>query len=302
MSFRGKKVCIFLLLLSLFTAQVYPFALSNVLSWVSWSCIDLKVIGVCVKPPGIVGVVIMYWEPALLIETVQRPGDTLFEALQPVISGLTSKVSAELAAGITGLSIPVSSGSSSSTVAQSNLRFNEVHIYEFPFRDQLMSFVDMECPDKLPGGEFIKYLSELDFLEWRIGAVEAMQPKSMLSAASGPVCGALGNVVDGLCMGVWGPVYPRRGFITHQSEVVASAATAVRAISIAGLSGSAAHIVLEPIGFEPSFSNDKLELIYPNPSACIKIGQNPVSWESGKLSATGKYLWVYWRRRICCVY
>jgi hypothetical protein len=103
-------------------------------------------------------------------------------------------------------------------------------------------------------------------------------------------------------MGFWGATYPRRGFFTHQSEVVASAVAAVRAVSIASLLGSTSHIVLETTGFIPSFESDKLELIYPNPSGCIKIGQNPISWESGKLSLSGKYLWVYWRRRICCIY
>ena len=116
-------------------------------------------------------------------------------------------------------------------------------------------------------------------------------------------CGAVtGAFMDDLCMGFWGATYPRRGFITHQSQVVASAAAAVRAVSIAGLLGSGSHVVLGPIGFIPSFENDKLELIYPNPSGCIKIGQNPISWESGKLSFSGNYLWVYWRRRICCIY
>ena len=63
-----------------------------------------------------------------------------------------------------------------------------------------------------------------------------------------------------------------------------------------------AHIVLESIGFMPSFESDRLELIYPVPSGPISIGENPALWESGKISYNGKYLWVYWRRRICCIY
>ncbi|MDP2379539.1 MAG: TraU family protein, partial [Pseudohongiella sp.] len=207
-----------------------------------------------------------------------------------------------LMSGVIGLTVPVSSGSNSGKLSGSNLQFNEVHVYEFPFRDQIMSFIDMQCPDKLPTGSFIKYLSELDSLEWRIGAVEALHPKSIASAASGLTCAATGAFLDDLCMGFWGATYPRRGFITHQSEVVGSAVAVVRAVSISGLLGSTAHVVLESVGFLPSFESDKLELIYPNPSGCIKIGQNPVTWESGKLSSSGKYLWVYWRRRICCIY
>jgi hypothetical protein len=277
--------------------------LNDISSMISLDCIDFRVIGVCVKPPPYyVGIVIMYWEPALLIETVKKPGDTIIGSLVPVVSSLTQEAASSLLSRVTGLAVPISGGSSSSKITGTTLQFNETHVYEFPFRDQIMSSIDTQCPDKLPAGSFIKYLSELDALEWRIGLIEAMHPKSIASAASGLTCAATGAFLDDLCMGFWGATYPRRGFFTHQSEVVASAAAAVRAVSISGLLGSTAHVVLEQIGFFPSFESDKLELIYPKSSGCIKIGQNPATWESGKLSSSGKYLWVYWRRRICCIY
>jgi len=302
MNTRCRKVFSLILLFLLFTQLTYALELSDILGLVSWNCVDLRVIGICVKPPGIVGLVIMYWEPALLIETVKQPGNTVISSLVPVISNAVQEQAGNLLSAVTGLSIPISSGSTSSKVTGTNLQFNEAHVYEFPFRDELMSFMDMECPDRLPTGSFIKYLSELDALEWRIGVLEAMHPKSVASAAAGPVCAATGAFMDDLCMGFWGATYPRRGFLTHQSQVVASAAAAVRAVSIASSLGSGSHVVLGPIGFIPSFIDDKLELIYPNPSGCIKIGQNPLTWESGKLSSSGNYLWVYWRRRICCIY
>ena len=65
------------------------------------------------------------------------------------------------------------------------MQFNEVHVYEFPFRDEIMSFIDIQCPDKLPAGSFVKYLSELDFMEWRIGILELINPKSIASIAAG---------------------------------------------------------------------------------------------------------------------
>ena len=297
-----KKVVSVFLFLLFFTGKASAIETTDILGMVNLNCIDLRVIGVCVKPPGIPGIIIMYWEPALLIETVKRPGDTVIESLKPVIADFAAQGTKNLMSGVIGLAVPVSSGSNSGKLSGSNLQFNEAHVYEFPFRDQIMSFIDMLCPDKLPTGSFIKYLSELDSLEWRIGAVEALHPKSIASAASGLTCAATGAFLDDLCMGFWGATYPRRGFITHQSEVVGSAVAVVRAVSISGLLGSTAHVVLESVGFLPSFESDKLELIYPNPSGCIKIGQNPVTWESGKLSSSGKYLWVYWRRRICCIY
>ena len=301
---RYKKVfSLILLFLFILVGRSSALELSDISGMISLDCIDFRVIGVCVKPPPYyVGIVIMYWEPALLIETVKKPGDTIIGSLVPVVSSLTQEAASSLLSRVTGLAVPISGGSSSSKITGTTLQFNETHVYEFPFRDQIMSSIDTQCPDKLPAGSFIKYLSELDALEWRIGLIEAMHPKSIASAASGLTCAATGAFSDDLCMGFWAATYPRRGFFTHQSEVVASAAAAVRAVSISGLLGSTAHVVLEQIGFFPSFESDKLELIYPKSSGCIKIGQNPATWESGKLSSSGKYLWVYWRRRICCIY
>ena len=302
MSLKYKKVfSLSLLFFFLLIGRAYSIELGDIMSLIDWNCLDFRVIGLCVKPPGVPGVVVMYWEPALLIETVKRPGDTVIRSLAPVISNITEEAISNFASQVTGASIPVSSGSSSSKLSQTSLQFNEVHVYEFPFRDEVMASIDVQCPDKLRTGSFIKYLSELDSFEWRVGLIEAMNPKSIASIASAPACAATGAFLDDLCMGFWGATYPRVGFLTHQSEVVGSAAAAVRAVSILAPLGSLAHIVLEGIGFIPSFEGDKLELIYPVPSGSIKIGQNPLTWESGKLSSTGKYLWVYWRRRICCI-
>ena len=300
---KGRKVIVLVLLFFfLLMGRTYALELSDIPFLLDWNCLDFRVIGLCVNPFGVTGVVVMYWEPALLIETVKRPGDSVIGSLIPVISGLTKDIAGNLSSQVTGLGVPASSGSSSSNISQTNVQFNEVHVYEFPFRNEVMAFVDMQCPDKLPTGSFVKYLSELDFLEWRIGLVEAINPKTVASIASAPICAATGGFLGDLCMGFWGATYPRTGFLTHQSEVVGSAGSAVRAVSISGFLGSTAHIVLESIGFIPSFESDRLELIYPVPSGPISIGENPALWESGKISYNGKYLWVYWRRRICCIY
>ena len=300
---KYKKVFGFVLLFFfLFIGRVYALELSDIPLLLDWNCLDFRVLGPCVSPGGAPGIIVMYWEPALLIETVKRPGDTIIGSLIPVISDLTREVANNLSSQITVSGGAASAGSSSSKISQTNLQFNEVHIYEFPFRDEVMAFVDVQCPDKLPAGSFIKYLSELDFLEWRTGALEAVNPKSIASIAAAPLCGVTGSNTSDLCMGSWGATYPRTGFLTHQSEVVGSAGAAIRAVSISGLLGSMGHVVLEETGFVPSFEGDRLELIYPVVSGSIPIGQNPIFWESGKLSLNGKYLWVYWRRRICCIF
>jgi hypothetical protein len=232
MAMRLKKVLSIVLFIFLLLGKAFALESSDILGMVNLNCIDLRVIGVCVNPIGIPGIVIMYWEPALLIETVKRPGDTVIDSLKPVIADMASQGTKSLMSRLTGLPAGVSSGSSSSKITGTNLQFNEARVYEFPFRDEIMSFIDMQCPDKLPTGSFIKYLSELDSAEWRIGAIEALHPKSIASAASGLTCAATGAFLDDLCMGFWGATYPRRGFVTHQSEVVGSAIAATFSIAI----------------------------------------------------------------------
>ena len=302
MNSKCRKIFGFFLIFLFLLARAYALDISSIPGSLNWDCLDLKVIAPCVSPLGIPGVIIMYWEPTLLIETVKLPGDSVIDSVKPLIADLAAQGTKNLMSGVTGLAVPVSSGSNASKVSETNLAFNEVHVYGFPFRDEAMAFMDIQCLDKLPGGSFIKYLSELDSLEWRLAVTEALDPRSMLSAAAGLACAATGGIANELCLGFWGPMYPRRGFFTHQSEVVASAADAVRAVSIASLQVPPSHVVLEQTGFVPLFTSDKLELIYPIVSGCIGIGELPALWESGKLSPTGKYLWVYWRRRICCVY
>jgi len=299
-----RLINILLLLLVLFTAQpAESIGLSQLKSAVDWSCINFKIVGLCFKStPPYVGLKIRYWEPALLIETVKNPGDSVVEGMGTVVSSLTKQASKSLLNGITGLNLSVSSGSSSSSLSHTNMQFNEVHVYSFPFIDVFASLLSMECSTVVPPIGFVNYLSELDSLEWRVGIFETLSPKSMLSASLGPICSGINKYSGGLCMGLWGPVYPRRGFITHQSEVVGSAADAYRAVSIAGTKGFSSHIVPSPLLFTPSQSKDKLQLIYPTSSGCINIGENPLFWESGKTSINGKYVWVYWRHRDCCIY
>ena len=105
-----------------------------------------------------------------------------------------------------------------------------------------------------------------------------------------------------LCMGFWGPTYPRRGFLTHQSEPVGSAADSFREVSIAGILSGSPHIVTRPLFWQADPQSDKIQPLWPNPGMCLNIGQDPLLWESGKTAIDGKYLWVYWKKKECCIY
>ena len=292
-------VCIFFFLSSICRAE----SLLNLQSMVDWSCVNFQIIGPCYTPnPPYVGVKVRYWEPVLLVETVKSPGDSVIDELGAVIKPLVQGAQSTLLEKATGVSIPITSGSSSSGTEATNLQFSEVHVYKFPFSDLTSPATAMSCGNSISALAPIIYLSELDGPEWRIGLLEALTPKSLISGAVAPFCAALKGHSLGLCMGYWGAVYPRRGFITHGSEVVSSAADAYRAVSISSLTDISFHTTLSKITFSPNPDLDKFQLLYPHPSGCSDIGENPALWETTKTSFNGKYVFVYWRYRECCVF
>lgn len=258
------------------------------------SCAKVEIIGICFKgiPPR-PGILIRIWRPELLVETVKRPGDTTL----PFIGSVTSAIAAEALKSLTGKLI---TSGSQGVPGGENLQFNEVHVYDFPFKNlPAIFFGGMWCYGSWsPFGSlaFFKYFSEVDALEWRMGTLESIVhvPQILLS----PVC--ISPVNPGqLCMGTWGPIYPRTGFLPHQSETVGSAAGVFRAVSNTWV-GSFNHVKLVP-NFWQASTADKIQFLYPRPSGCIKIGTTPATWDNGRRSPNGKYLYLYWRQIKCCI-
>ena len=275
------------------------------------SCIHYRIKGICIRHKHghiEIGIKIEMWKPVLLIETVKRP----FDSNLPIVSELKSAVPSKIA----------SSGSVRSS-GDEQLQFNEVHIMSFPFSAFLSligNIVPMWCGGLESPFPTLYYLSELDFVNWRQLADEfTLKSLGSQLASAFTVCqiANLGNnLLDllkfhhltrkiphfrglgNLCMGYWGPTYPRRGWIANQSEVVGSAADAFRA-AYWDSDNSQPKVRFLPLPFTPSV-NDELQEALPHKSGCIKIGENPALWEYGKLSPNGKYLWIYWKHFTCC--
>ena len=285
-------------------------------SMVDWSCIQFEIVGPCFKAtPPFAGVKVRYWQPVLLTETVKRPGDTVIPGMSSVV-GPALKSASQGLMSTTGVSVPLSSGSSCNA-DNTNNQMNEVHVYGFPFEQIFNGMVSMQCPEQTELNDGVIYLSELDSVEWRLGLMESMNPKSVMSESLGPICsvvGAAGNALNSfpvavsglptndLCMGSWGPTYPRTGFITHQSEPVGSAAASFRAVSIAGNFIQTPHVITRPLLWQADPQSDKLQPLWPHPGMCFNVGQNPLLWESGKTAINGKYIWVYWKKKECCIF
>jgi hypothetical protein len=259
------------------------------------SCVKFEIAGICIKHSwsGIkIGIKIRVWRPELLVESVKNPG----ESIVPFVGEVVSKIAQQSLKSLVGFVIT----SGSQEQRQSNLQFNEVHVYDFPLKNLLAIFFGgLWCYGSTPSWGaigFFKYFSELDFLEWRFGLLESVIHLPQI--ATNILCTSPVNPPT--CMRYWGAIYPRVGFLPHQSEVVGSAGAVFRAVSNAYI-GSYNHIKITPLTWSAS-RDDKISMLYPKPSGCILIGTNPATWESGRTNPTGEYLWLYWRRITCCIF
>lgn len=246
------------------------------------SCLKFEIVGPCAQP--LPGVYIRYWEPTLLMETVHAPGDYVVREIGFALKPLMEKI-ANVEMGLINRSdIPVTSTNGWQSVSGSNLHFNEVHLYDFPLKLIEQTVLCPSVPNQTLG---IRYLSELDSIFWRRGLFEQNLPQTQAAARS-----------PAFHIGVWGPLYPRTGFVIAVSSAVSSAIDALRAVSIAGF--PLGHIVESPLDFQMNMSVDKMQMLHPEKSMCMSPGTDPRVWEPGRVSKDGNYVWLYWRYRECC--
>ncbi|MGE3540230.1 MAG: TraU family protein [Candidatus Tectimicrobiota bacterium] len=238
-------------------------------------CVNFAVLGPCLCTPFTPCLTVTYWEPGWLVETVKQPGTTILGSLAPGMATVWRTV---------GLAFPHGGGGAGASPGsgQRNLQYNEAHVLPFP------RLIGGPCTGCRPqGGPLaINYLSEIDPL-WRL-------------ATGLPPFQVPGLV--GFLLGSWGALYPRSGFGITGSAPVGSGLAAARALDIASnpLGNPTlpeARVVLQPTGG----SSQCCQLALPRQTGCFPVGTNPALWETGTVSADGTYLWIFWRRRTCCV-
>jgi hypothetical protein len=235
---------------------------------VNMGCVTWKVLGPCFCGPAAC-VQVEYWEPGWLVETSIRPGDTSLPA------PFGSLVSAAIAA--VAPTIGASGGAGVAT--SSNIRFGDVHVISLP------NLFGGPCTGCVPSGApALNYASELDAPSWRVVP---------------PVVGPLALALQ---IGFWGPLYPRVGHVIHSSPVIASGLQAVRGLNIA----------FQPVGVNPppdvhvvtaptDGTSFCCQLAAPRQTPCFTAGSPPPFFELGSGSVSGKYAWIFWRRRTCCL-
>jgi len=261
------------------------------------TCVNFKPIGACVrKGGGIPGVKVRYWQPVLMVETVKKSGDTVIDEYRSVMSGLLPSA-ARMSMGVAD-----TNAGAGSTEDGGGMQINEAHVFGYLLSDALSAMIEAPCEGAPESTGLVSYLSEQDAREWREGWMEKRQPMSLLTAKAGTPCEGRRVSLPEMCLGLWGPLYPRTGMLTHYSPVVASGVAAYRAVDIASVSGGLFHQRVGMLGFVPNMFRDKIQLVYPQRSGCLAIGEDPRMWADGKGSADGRYVWLYWRYKECCLF
>ena len=240
-------------------------------SLVNLQCVSWHITGPCMCNPITPCMQVAYWEPGWLVETVKRPGTTTLPGLGDLLTVALD------AAGVP----PLGGGGAGNATGSghTNLQYNEVHVSTFP---QLLGGPCTGCaPSTAPFT--LHYASETDPV-WRT-AVATPSPLSVLQQ-----------------IGVWAPLYPRGGKAIHSSEPVGSGIAAVRGMDIAHQPVGTpphtdAHVVLQPT----ESTSRCCQLASPRQTPCFPAGTPPLLWEHGTVSARGTYIWLFWRKRTCCV-
>lgn len=163
------------------------------------------------------------------------------------------------------------------------------------------------------------YDSSLDILNWRTGCRD-MVKVAALGPAMAAVCGMAGlggtlsdltsfggmasNQIsdslagigglgaENLCVGAWGPLYPRQ-MRSHTTEMVAAAYAAYRALHIA-------RHALGTTSFDVSMKG-VLQPAWPRIGSCYKPGASPFRVERTMSSQSGRYGFFWWVDVACCI-
>ncbi len=240
-----------------------------------WACMQLETSACPTINPPYVGVKLRYWEPNLFIETVKAPGDYIIKETGVLMSQAVKTIANKEVNFFTdNKDIEVTSRSTWNSLSGNAAQFNDVHLFDFPIK---MFIEGVLCPSSGNGTLGLRYLTEVDCIQWRSGKLEPRLP---------------------LTIGVWGRLYPRTGFVTHFSSLVSSALTGLRAVSIAGDS-IGGHIIESRLDFMPDLWRDKMQMVYPVKTTCLPIGNNLQPFNQFH-DREGRYVWIYWRYRECC--
>lgn len=246
--------------------QDRPTSFAAVQSEMDWSAIlrTWRIKGVLACPKPCVWVENAY--PVGLFEVTRQPMRTDIAEFKPLLKPFAGGTSSHTA---------------SSDRTDSTLQFAEAHVYEYV---PMLELGLMARPS--PGPAALSYLSEIDRWGWRDPALDWF----LHPAESGIVCEGA-KLPLRACAGTWGNYYPRHGFLTRDSEVIAAYVQGLRGGRIA--SEPAMHVILKPYAYEPR-TGHYIQMIAPVRRSAIRIGElDAATVESGAGARDGTYRFVH---------
>lgn len=258
--------------------QAQPATVASVQSAINRNCSRTHVVhNACAN--GLLSI-LTYWAPTHWVEVTGKTHVAVVQGNTPI-----------QVFGSLGTPNPLVSGggannaASLSGEAHTHLHFKEARVYEMP---TLLTLTTCGICDGHSSAAFlVNYVSDNDAI-WR-------------TQTSVPIPGVTGSGLPFIDFGVWGPIYPRQGKVVHGSEVVAAAHAAARAMHISSL-----PLETEPTTFlreigVPSPPPSCFQVAHPRPSQCLPPGASPIYFETARLEAEGKYVFIFWTLKVCCV-
>jgi len=267
---------------------------------------------VCICPIDVppffkIGIPVAFWEPARLIEVVKDPFcfPTLGVGLSPANPGT-------LGGGTTH------SGQSQESITS----FYQAHYFIYPIWSMLEILTDFVCLEH--SGFDLAYLTEVD-PTWNDDLLAmTIYPETLLfgnlpaqlSCTADSVASNIGLPLSPLywCIGSGGSAYPMTGHVKDDKLVQASLSVALRMIYKMARVGSicdtglwVCSCVPTPIWVKHDY---RLNIAKPvTGHQCIAPGRSSLIWGVGKnppLPAGGdspdNYLYVLFRKRVCCAF
>lgn len=172
------------------------------------------------------------------------------------------------------------------------LRFAEAHVMGFapPWEGATRSpAVPVAIPCGARGPLQLHYASELDALGWRSELLDLLFAVPHTRVV--PCDLQWPSNLHG-CAGPWGAYYPRVGWATHSSAVIAAVLQAARAGRVAS-EPALGRVVLGPYPYPPR-TGHFYQLVHPTARACEAIGSPRVlKAEAGAASPRGTYVLVH---------
>lgn len=146
---------------------------------------------------------------------------------------------------------------------------------------------------------FPYFVSELDFISWRMALVESLYPQALV-----PGMREVGNQLGA---NMWGNIYPRAGAVTQTDDYKAAAVAAQRGADVLTSTSSGLHVVKSytksrspgfwpPEPVQENTRNHKWQQLAPKLSqSCGVFPQY-----DGLASDDGAYAFALWRPYKCC--